>query len=132
MCYSCQLSAPSLQLAVHRRGLASHASRRSGKAIGPTRRISQLPTLHPCRIAAPAGMLSTQAAARPVGRAGTLRVYARSRNSITPWGAQQPAAAGGVGDRLLPLLRTPFDLLALPGRVALGAVQSIPEVLEKM
>ena len=64
---------------------------------------------------------------RPVTRIGS-----GSRQSITPFAATQPSPAGGVGDKLLPLLRSPFDLLALPGRVALGAVQSLPEVLEKM
>ncbi len=44
----------------------------------------------------------------------------------------QPASAGQPGDKLLPLLRTPLDLVALPGRVALGTLQSLPEILEKM
>lgn len=55
-----------------------------------------------------------------------------SRNSITPFNATQPAAAGQVGDKLLPLIRTPFDLVALPARVALGTLQSLPEILEKL
>lgn len=60
------------------------------------------------------------------------RPPASSRQSITPFSATQPAAAGQPGDKLLPLLRTPFDLLALPGRVALGTLQSLPEILEKL
>lgn len=72
------------------------------------------------------------AAPRPAAtRPQRLQPVASSRQSITPFGASQPAQPG-PGDKLLPLLRTPFDLLALPGRVALGTLQSLPEVLEKM
>lgn len=71
-------------------------------------------------------------ATRPVGRPQRLLVVGAGRQSITPFAASQPSPAGGPGDKLLPLLRTPFDLLALPGRVALGTLQSLPEVLEKM
>lgn len=69
---------------------------------------------------------------RPVGRPQRLAIVASGRQSITPFAASQPSPAGGPGDKLLPLLRTPFDLLALPGRVALGTLQSLPEVLEKI
>ncbi|KAL4437359.1 hypothetical protein ABPG75_004498 [Micractinium tetrahymenae] len=69
---------------------------------------------------------------RPFGRPQRLVVVGAGRQSITPFAASQPAPAGGPGDKLLPLLRTPFDLLALPGRVALGTLQSLPEVLEKI
>lgn len=55
-----------------------------------------------------------------------------SRQSLSPFGATQPSAMGGVGDKLLPLIRTPFDLVALPARLALGTLQSLPEVLEKL
>lgn len=70
---------------------------------------------------------------RPAAAPGrsALRVTAQ-RTSLSPFGATQPAPSGGVGDKLLPQLRTPWDLVALPGRVALGALQSLPEVLEKM
>lgn len=71
----------------------------------------------------------------PAGAAaqrGARLVVHNSRQSLTPWAATQPGAGGGVGDKLLPLIRTPFDLIALPGRVALGTLQSLPEVLEKM
>lgn len=65
-------------------------------------------------------------------RRGARLVVHNSRQSLSPWGAPQPPSGGGVGDRLLPLIRTPFDLIALPGRVALGTLQSLPELLEKM
>ncbi len=71
-------------------------------------------------------------ATRATGRPQRLVVALSGRQSITPFAASQPSPAGGPGDKLLPLLRTPFDLLALPGRVALGTLQSLPEVLEKM
>ncbi|KAL4429817.1 hypothetical protein ABPG77_010934 [Micractinium sp. CCAP 211/92] len=71
-------------------------------------------------------------ATRATGRPQRLVVALSGRQSITPFAASQPSPAGGPGDKLLPLLRTPFDLLALPGRVALGTLQSLPEVLEKI
>lgn len=37
-----------------------------------------------------------------------------------------------LGDRILNKLRTPLDLLALPGRVAAGALTSFPDVVQKM
>ena len=43
----------------------------------------------------------------------------------------QPPAAAQPGDKLLPLLRTPGDLLALGPRVALGALNTLPALLEK-
>jgi hypothetical protein len=33
---------------------------------------------------------------------------------------------------LLPLIRSPLDLLVLPGRVALGTLQSLPEIIERL
>lgn len=37
-----------------------------------------------------------------------------------------------LGDRILNKLRTPLDLLALPGRVAAGALTSFPDVVQKI
>ena len=78
--------------------------------------------------------LAQQPRGAPRRRGGALRLSAqgRSSNSLSPFAATQPAASGGVGDKLLPLLRSPFDLLALGPRVTLGALQSLPEVLEKL
>lgn len=71
--------------------------------------------------------------ARPAAtRRQRLPPPAARRTSVVPFSPTQPSPSGGVGDKLLPLLRTPFDILALPGRVALGTLQSLPEVLEKL
>ena len=76
------------------------------------------------------------AAPRPVAARqqvnGRLPPPSASRQSVVPLSVTQPSAGGQPGDKLLPLLRTPFDLLALPGSVALGTLQSLPELLEKL
>lgn len=81
------------------------------------------------QLAAPAAR-----AAQPAGsaRPSTRTAATRRSGSMSPFSATQPAASGGVGDKLLPLLRSPFDLLALGPRVALGLSSSLPELLEKM
>jgi hypothetical protein len=42
------------------------------------------------------------------------------------------AARSELGDKLLPMLRTPADVLALGPRVALGALSSLPDGLQKL
>lgn len=45
---------------------------------------------------------------------------------------EPPASTSQLGDRLLPLLRTPFDALALGPRVTLGALASLPQLLQQL
>ena len=71
------------------------------------------------------------AGSRPLAQPRRLAPTAATRQSVVPFGVTQPSGPQ-PGDRLFPLIRTPFDLLALPGRVALGTLQSLPEVLEKL
>eukprot|EP00887_Chlorella_sp_A99_P003833 scaffold11.g3833.t1 len=71
-------------------------------------------------------MLSSVAA-----RGGTARPAHRT-HLLVPRASIQPSPPGQPGDKLLPLLRTPLDLLALGPRVALGALTSLPQVLEKI
>jgi hypothetical protein len=42
------------------------------------------------------------------------------------------ATQSQLGDKILPLIRTPFDLLALGPRIALGSVNSINETLAQL
>ena len=68
---------------------------------------------------------SSSTRAPPPGRGrAPPRVQAAYQNGTGP--PQQP------GDRLLPLLRGPGDLLALGPRVAIGALNSLPQLVEAM
>lgn len=54
------------------------------------------------------------------------------RGPIAVRASLQPSQPGQPGDKLLPLLRSPFDLLALGPRVALGALTSLPQVFGEL
>ena len=53
-------------------------------------------------------------------------IKAQSYYSRNGSGSNQP------GDRILNKLRSPLDLLALPGRVTAGALTSLPQLMQKM
>ncbi|KAI3429831.1 hypothetical protein D9Q98_010144 [Chlorella vulgaris] len=72
------------------------------------------------------------AAARGAGRPLANPPSASRKGNMAPWSAVQGPSASGPGDRLLPLIRSPLDLLVLPGRVALGTLQSLPEIIERL
>ena len=63
---------------------------------------------------------------RPAGaRSGRSAVVPRAQS-------YQAGPPGQLGDKLLPLLRTPADMLALGPRVALGALASLPQALQTL
>lgn len=53
-----------------------------------------------------------------------------ARGAVAPRAQYQPT--GQPGDRILPLLRTPADMLAMGPRVALGALASLPQTLQNL
>lgn len=78
-------------------------------------------------------MRVTQPCQSPTPRAALLRAAApRAGVLVRAQSYQQNGDANQLGDRLLTKLRTPFDLLALPGRVAAGALTSLPQVVQNM